>query len=117
MDGRRRQIRPHGRGLFAARNKYPERRLTDSGYTPHSMERKDIHSLSYPPASSAPSTFFYLRVVRLMYMEEPDKSFSLSLSPALSVALLLAAVGVIGLGIAPGPVLDMAGSAIMGFMR
>jgi len=31
MDGRRRQIRPHGRGLFAARNKYPERRLTDSG--------------------------------------------------------------------------------------
>jgi len=32
MDGRRRQIRPHGRGLFAARNKYPGRRLTDSGY-------------------------------------------------------------------------------------
>ncbi|MEF3168794.1 MAG: hypothetical protein K6360_05600, partial [Deltaproteobacteria bacterium] len=26
MDGRRRQIRPHGRGLFAARNKYPGRR-------------------------------------------------------------------------------------------
>ncbi len=66
---------------------------------------------------SAISAFFYLRVVRLMYMEEPDKSFPLSLSPALSVALLIAAVGVIGLGIAPGPVLDMAGSAIMGFMR
>jgi len=30
MDGRRRQIRPHGLGLFAARNKQPERRLTDS---------------------------------------------------------------------------------------
>jgi len=32
MDGRRRQICPHGWGLFAARNKYPGRRLTDSGY-------------------------------------------------------------------------------------
>jgi len=31
--GLERQIRPHGRGLFAARNKYPGRRLTDSGKT------------------------------------------------------------------------------------
>jgi len=31
MDGRRRQIRPHGRGLFASRNKYLCRRLTNSG--------------------------------------------------------------------------------------
>jgi len=33
MDGRRRQIRPHGRRLFAPRNKCPGRRPTDSEYS------------------------------------------------------------------------------------
>jgi len=31
-DGRRRQIRPYGQGLFAAWNKYPGRQPTDSGF-------------------------------------------------------------------------------------
>lgn len=55
---------------------------------------------------SAISAYFYLRVVRLMYMCDPDTTNPLVLSPGMTASLGLCAIGVLGLGMFPGSVLD-----------
>lgn len=55
---------------------------------------------------SAISAYFYLRVVRLMYMCEPDTTNPLVLSPGMTTSLGLCAIGVLGLGMFPGSLLD-----------
>jgi NADH-quinone oxidoreductase subunit N len=63
---------------------------------------------------SAISAYFYLRVVRYMYMSEAPEQGSLRLSPGMSAALGLCVLAVIGLGLFPGGLLDWAATAISG---
>ena len=58
------------------------------------------------------SAFFYLRVIVVMYMKEAEEPKPLSLSWPLGVAVGLAALGVVALGLWPSPLLDMAQQAI-----
>jgi len=63
---------------------------------------------------SAISAFFYLRVVRLMYMEAPEEEYRIAYSPGLTTALALTMTGVMGLGLLPGTVLTWASRALLG---
>ena len=56
---------------------------------------------------SAISAYFYLRVVRYMYMSEPQQEGAgpICCSPGMLAALTLCLLGVIGLGLFPGPLL------------
>ena len=67
--------------------------------------------------NSVLSAFFYLRVIVVMYMaenlaNEAEEPKSLSLSWPLRVAIALAALGTVALGLWPSPLLDMAQQAI-----
>jgi NADH-quinone oxidoreductase subunit N len=65
--------------------------------------------------NSAISLFYYMRVVMVMYMRElPAEGIVLSRSPALYLALFLAAVATLTLGIFPGPVLELARASALG---
>jgi len=55
---------------------------------------------------SAISAYFYLRVVRIMYMGEPQEVARLSFSPGMAAALGFCLLGVLGLGFFPGLLLD-----------
>ena len=63
---------------------------------------------------SAISAYFYLRVVRYMYMSESEAQGGIRLSPGMSAALGLCLLAVIGLGLFPGGLLDWAATAISG---
>ncbi|MEN8188868.1 MAG: NADH-quinone oxidoreductase subunit N [Thermodesulfobacteriota bacterium] len=63
---------------------------------------------------SAVSAWFYLKVVRYMYMSEPGESFTISYTPSLLVVVWIAVIGVVGLGIMPGTLLDWAASSLIG---
>ena len=63
---------------------------------------------------SAVSAFFYLRVVRLMYMSPADGEPPLAQPRDGVVAVLvIAALGTLLLGLAPGPLFDWAGRALI----
>jgi NADH-quinone oxidoreductase subunit N len=62
---------------------------------------------------SAVSAVFYLRVVMVMYMREPEREFSFASSAALPIALAVALVAVISLGVFPAPLVDYALSAVL----
>ncbi len=64
---------------------------------------------------SAISAYFYLRLVRYMYMEDPSEEFVVQYSPALTAALALSTIGVIGMGIIPGTFLNIAAKSLIGF--
>jgi proton-translocating NADH-quinone oxidoreductase, chain N len=63
---------------------------------------------------SAISAFFYLRVVRFMYMEAPQQTATLQFSPGMRAALGLCLLGVLGLGLFPGSLLNWTVSAFSG---
>lgn len=63
---------------------------------------------------SAISAYFYLRLVRYMYMEEPQEEFTATYSPGLKAALAISTTGVIVIGILPGSLLDWATKALIG---
>jgi NADH-quinone oxidoreductase subunit N len=63
---------------------------------------------------SAISAYFYLRVVRYMYMDEPQQTNTLQLSPGMGAALGLCLLGVLGLGLFPGALLDWTLAALSG---
>ncbi len=65
---------------------------------------------------SAMSAFFYLRVVMLMYMSEPEGSFDLVKSPSLAIALAVSTVAVVVIGVFPDSVLNFAKASISGLM-
>ena len=62
--------------------------------------------------NSVLSAFFYLRVIVVMYMKEAEEPKPLSLSWPLGIAIALAALGTLALGLWPSPLLDMARQAI-----
>ena len=64
---------------------------------------------------SAISAYFYLRLVRYMYMEDSKEEFVATYSPELTAALAVSAMGVLGLGILPGSLLDWASKSLIGF--
>jgi NADH-quinone oxidoreductase subunit N len=64
---------------------------------------------------SAISAYFYLRVVMLMYMKEPKEAVELSSTPAVGLALAVALIGVLVIGIAPSFVVNAAKAAVSGF--
>lgn len=55
---------------------------------------------------SAVSAYFYLRVVRYMYMSEPLKQGELAISSGMNAALALCLLGVLGIGLFPGLLLN-----------
>lgn len=62
------------------------------------------------------SVFFYLRVVVVMYMEEPQEGHpSPVVSPAILITLLLATAATLQLGIMPAGVWDLAVRSIRVF--
>jgi NADH-quinone oxidoreductase subunit N len=63
---------------------------------------------------SAISAFFYLRVVRYMYMSDPEEKQVINYSPGIATVLGLALLGVIGFGLLPGSVIGWAAGALLG---
>jgi len=68
--------------------------------------------------NSALSLFYYLRVMVIMYMREPEKKevSPIHFSPGLVIALLIAVLGILYLGILPSRVIDLAADAIGTFI-
>jgi len=63
---------------------------------------------------SAISAFFYLRVIRLMYMSDGDDPVSLTCSPGMRAVLGVCLVGTLGLGLVPGSFLGWIVAALAG---
>ncbi|MGE4559982.1 MAG: NADH-quinone oxidoreductase subunit N [Desulfobulbus sp.] len=63
---------------------------------------------------SAISAYFYLRVVRYMYMDDPGEEVAVVLVPGMKVALGLCFLGVLGLGFFPGTLVNWTVSALTG---
>lgn len=61
--------------------------------------------------TSAVSAFFYLRVISQMFMRDPVREVPAFTSTGLRVALVLAAVGILLVGIIPGPIVDFVQNA------
>jgi NADH-quinone oxidoreductase subunit N len=61
---------------------------------------------------SAISAYFYLRVVRYMYMSDPQEQAGLSVTTGMNAALALCLLGVLGIGLFPGTLLDWSLSLI-----
>lgn len=64
---------------------------------------------------SAISAYFYLRVVMLMYMKEPKETVELSSTPAIGLALAVALIGVLVIGVIPSFFVNFAKSAVAFF--
>jgi NADH-quinone oxidoreductase subunit N len=62
--------------------------------------------------NSVVSAYYYVRVIRVMFLTEPAAPEKIPGSPLARLALLLAAAATLGLGIAPGMVLRAAESAV-----
>lgn len=62
---------------------------------------------------TAISAYFYLKVVMVMYMKEPTGEVALSTTGATVLALTVAAVVVLALGVFPGPVLEFTQQAVL----
>jgi NADH-quinone oxidoreductase subunit N len=67
--------------------------------------------------NSAISVYYYFSVVMAMYMKEPDKEIIINRSPALTFSLILMVVGIIALGVYPGPFIDAAKASIIPFLE
>ncbi len=67
--------------------------------------------------NSALSVYFYLRVTVMMYMRPPEREFTgLDLSPAMVVALVIAVIGTLQMGITPSHYLNLARQSILALM-
>jgi NADH-quinone oxidoreductase subunit N len=64
---------------------------------------------------SAISAYFYLRIVMLMYMKEPEESVRLNTSPGLGLALAVTVAAVLLIGVLPAKVLELAQMAVSSF--
>jgi NADH-quinone oxidoreductase subunit N len=68
--------------------------------------------------NSAIAAYYYLRVIVYMYMREPDATATRAApSFAGGLALVIAAVGIVVLGLAPAPFADLAQAAVAPLMR
>jgi len=68
--------------------------------------------------NSAAAAYYYLRLIVYMYMREPEGAPTV-LAPSFSGALALAVAlwGVVQLGVAPGPLFDLAQAAVVPLLR
>ena len=67
--------------------------------------------------NSAVSVYYYLRVTVLMYFRESEREITgLQFSPASVLALILAVIGTLYLGIFPANVISLAQRSIAGLM-
>ncbi len=67
--------------------------------------------------NSALSVYFYLRVTVMMYMRPAEKEFGrLDLSPAMVIALVIAVIGTLQMGITPSHYLNLARQSILALM-
>lgn len=64
---------------------------------------------------SAISAYFYLRIVMLMYMKEPQESVQLTTSPAVGLALGITVAAVLVIGVLPSVVINIARIAVAAF--
>lgn len=64
---------------------------------------------------SAVSAFFYLRVVAVMWFNEPLREWTAERTPLLATGLALMALATIGFGLFSGPVLDLAQNWVRAF--
>ncbi len=62
---------------------------------------------------SAVAAYFYIRIVMVMYMKEPTRSFDLALTPSLAVVLAITGLGTLGIGLLPSWFLGLAQGAIL----
>jgi NADH-quinone oxidoreductase subunit N len=68
--------------------------------------------------NSAIAAYYYLRVIVYMYMREPDTAPArVAATFAGSLALAIAAAGIVVLGLAPAPFVDLAQAAVAPLMR
>lgn len=63
--------------------------------------------------NSVLSLFFYLRVIRIMYVDEPSRQFGYLPLPTM-IALIVAALGTLLLGLFPAPLIELAQRAVFG---
>lgn len=61
---------------------------------------------------SAVAAYFYIRIVMLIYMKEPTHKFDLAFTPTARIALAVAAIGTIIIGVLPSWFLDLAQKSI-----
>ncbi|APV49997.1 NADH-quinone oxidoreductase subunit N [Betaproteobacteria bacterium GR16-43] len=61
---------------------------------------------------SVVGAFYYLRIVKLMYMDEPTRDFTLATRADTRWVLSLNAFAALVLGVLPGPLLDLCASAV-----
>jgi len=67
--------------------------------------------------NSALSVYYYLRVTVMMYMRNPEKELGrLDLSPTMAIALIIAVLGTLQMGITPSQYLDLARQSILRLM-
>ncbi|MBI2871985.1 MAG: NADH-quinone oxidoreductase subunit N [Chloroflexi bacterium] len=62
--------------------------------------------------NSVVSAYYYLRVVKVMYLQPPPSEEQVPSSVPFRAALAVAAIGVLVLGVLPGPLLDVARAAV-----
>ncbi len=62
---------------------------------------------------SAISAYFYLKVIMVMYMKDPDGTVTLTTSRPAIVALAVATIAVLALGVYPSPIIDFTDQAVL----
>lgn len=67
-------------------------------------------------ATSAVSAFFYLRIVKVMYMDEPEGEFDLATSNGMSLAMATTVAAVLYLGMYPAEVIAFAKNSVAGLL-
>lgn len=63
---------------------------------------------------SAVAAYFYVRVVMVIYMREPERTFEPALTPSVRAALAVTAIGTIGIGLFPAWFLGLAQRSAFG---
>jgi len=51
--------------------------------------------------------FYYLVLARRMYIEAPQRTGRIAVAPPLALAILICALGVVGLGVYPKPLVEL----------
>jgi len=67
--------------------------------------------------NSAVAAYYYLRVVYIMYMEEPKEEYQIAFSPAVVVAMLIMVIGIFQLGILPGGTMSISYASLSWFVH
>lgn len=68
--------------------------------------------------NSAVSLYYYAKVVRLMYVDDPEphQAHALRIPPAIAASVVVALIAVVGIGLFPGPFIDVSLRAAQSLM-